>query len=305
MAAALYNDTSASGGYHAYSALLRSPAFGGRSWLADGSMLTGTYITHQKEYDEIVTRGEPARLLRELAEHEYYRIYGAPGTRDAPEAWRTVYDFDRYVLRYDFGYEGPFLNLGAMSDQFLLGVIADEYLQPDRSEFVFALLVSSHVPFETVPVYRDSWTFPERGREYEQGDLQHFDNDWLTGNELAEGYLAGIAYSLRTSIGYATEKVDSPSIVVILGDHQPRKPVSHSVAGYAVPIHLLVPADYSRDVVRSVTTRWGFSEGLEPPMPVPGEPLWKSEERLPGLDAIPALLEDLVLSHRIPGGQER
>ena len=287
-------DELATGGYAVYSTLLRSPAFGGRSWLADATLLTGIYIRDQKAYDDIVKAREPALLLRELASRDYFRIYAAPGTREAPEEWRQAYPFDRYLLRYDFGYEGPFLSLGAMSDQYLLHVVAEQHLSPERPDFVLALLVSSHVPFEVIPVYREEWSFPGRGKEYEAGDLQFFDNDWLSGNELAEGYLAGIDYSLRTAVGYTTDRIGEPGIIVVVGDHQPRKPVSHSVAGYAVPLHVFIPAAYRGEVIDAILSGRGFVPGFRPAMPVPGKALWESEESLPGLDIIPELIIDLL-----------
>lgn len=283
-------------GYTVYSGLFRSPAFGGRSWLADGTLLTGIYISDQKRYDDFASSGDEALLLKDLARYDYFRIYAAPGTRDAPDEWRSAYPFDRYLLRYDFGYEGPFLTLGAMSDQFILNEVADHYLQPGRRDFVYALLVSSHVPFEVIPVYREEWAFPRRGKEYEDGDLRYFDNDWLSGKELAEGYLAGIAYSLRTAVGYATEKITERGIVLILGDHQPRKPVSHSVAGYAVPLHLLIPDSIPAETVRDFTSHGDLAPGFLPRFPVPGEPLWKTESSLPGLDSVPIMITEL-LSH--------
>ena len=67
--------------------------------------------------------------------------------------------------------------------------------------------MSSHVPFEVIPEYQESWSFPLHGREFETGLLQRFDNDWLGGKELAEGYLAGIDYSLRSASGLFTRKL--------------------------------------------------------------------------------------------------
>ena len=146
-------------GYAVFSGTVRSPAFGGRSWLADATLLTGKTIGDQLAYDRYTEEGQPARLLEMVGSAGYRRIYAAPGTRNAPDDWKLAYPFEEYLLRYDFGYEGPFVSFGAMPDQYLLNRVAEHSLRPDGKDFALYLLVSSHVPFELIPEYQESWSF--------------------------------------------------------------------------------------------------------------------------------------------------
>jgi hypothetical protein len=259
-------------GYAVFSGIVDSPAFGGRSWLADATILTGTTISDQGSYDGFVAQGIGARLLELMGNAGYRRIYAAPGTRTAPEDWRRAYPFDAYVLRYDFGYEGPFISFGAMPDQFMLNYVADHGLAQGVKDFALYLLVSSHVPFEQIPKYAEDWRFPLNGAEIGEGDILRFDNNWLSGKELAQGYLAGIGYSLRSSVGYIADRLVSKdsgnpgdqNIALIIGDHQPRKPVSHGTADFGVPFHLIVPEALATDRLAEELAAWKAARGMVP-----------------------------------------
>lgn len=259
-----------SAGWTVYSSYVRSPVFGGRSWMADASLLSGKQIGTQGYFDTIAEAVEPAELLRYLENQGYYRIYAAPGTTVVEEPWLSAYPFEEYLLRYDFDYRGPFLNLGAMSDQFILYRVAQNHLLDDRKEFVLYLLVSSHVPFNVIPVYVPEWDRLGDGELYNDGYLQSFNNNWLSGGELAEGYLAGIEYSLTSISGYVTDILSDEGLIVLLGDHQPRKPISDSRAGYAVPIHILFPSDRTVEL----PPEWHFRTGILPEFPLEDENIY-------------------------------
>ncbi|MBN1687015.1 MAG: hypothetical protein JW852_10190, partial [Spirochaetales bacterium] len=263
---------------------VRSPAFGGRSWLADATLLTGEQIDDQNDFENRMLREDPARLPVLMGNAGYHRIYAAPGTSKTQEGWLRTYPFDNYLLRYDFDYEGPFISFGAMPDQYIFDRVQRDHLLEDRKEFVLYLLVSSHVPFETIPEYKPDWDFSLNGREYESGYLEHFDNDWLSGNELAEGYIAGISYTLTAAVHYLTERLSQVELMLIIGDHQPRKPVSVPGSGYPVPFHLIVPDSFQPAIPPS----WSLSNTLMPP----DSP--QDENELPAMSAIPILIESIV-----------
>jgi hypothetical protein len=281
-------------GWLAFSGFVRSPAFGGRSWMADASLLSGIQIKTQAAFDQIAEREQPAELLAFLGDNNYYRIYAAPGTTAADESWRSAYPFEEYLLSDDYDYSGPFLNLGAMSDQFILHSVTQRHLLPFRKEFALYLLVSSHVPFKVVPKYIEDWSLLSNGEVYYEDHLMYFENNWLTGGELAEGYLAGIEYSLTTTAGYLSNIIEERGLTIIVGDHQPRKPVSDSRAGYAVPIHILLP----EELPVTVPQEWKMQPGFIPEYPL------VSENDYPEMAAMPALIKAL-LSEKIITDIER
>jgi phosphoglycerol transferase MdoB-like AlkP superfamily enzyme len=247
-------------------------------------MLTGIQITSQQVYEHLLTEQQPAWLLNQLGNSGYHRIYAAPGTYQADEEWRNVYSFDEYLLRQDFDYQGPIIGFGAMSDQYMLHRLGQNHLQNNRKEFVLYLLVSSHVPFDTIPLYKEDWNFAGKGTEYYQGYLQSFENNWLTGGELAEGYLAGITYSLESITGYIRGLQGTNGFFLIIGDHQPRKPVSLPNAGFAVPFHLILPIQSTRIEIQN----WLLSEQFMPPA------LPENQGSLPLMAEIPGFIWEIT-----------
>jgi hypothetical protein len=273
-------------GWDIYTGFVRSPAFGGRSWLADSSLLTGTFLANQAIFEAEISDGLPAQMLTFMADAGYHRIYAAPGTNGATDEWKIAYPFEEYLERYNYGYQGPFLNLGAMSDQYVLDRVGRFHIEEERRDFAMYILVSSHVPFTIIPQYKPDWDFSRFGREYEDGYLSYFDNNWLSGNELAEGYLAGIDYSLRSIEGYIETHLDDQGFILIIGDHQPRKPVSVPTAGYAVPFHILT----RRGTPLQFPAEWTLSRTLMPP------PLPPDESVLGTIADIPGLVQELLLT---------
>ncbi len=271
-------------GWMVRSGYVLSPAFGGRSWLADATLLTGEQIVNQKVFDERLKKGEAASLLKEMKNAGYRSYYIAPGSTRASEEWKRAYPFDSYFLQADFAYEGPFVGFGKMTDQYIYDFFAENIMRDDEKEFAFYLLVSSHTPFERIPVYKPDWDFSLKGREYEKGYIKYFENNWLHGNELAEGYLEGISYSLETTIHYLTEILPDKQFMLIIGDHQPRKPVSIPDPGYPVLFHIILPSDYSG----TFPEEWNLSYGLIPPE------LPYNYNDLPEMASIPGLVEQLI-----------
>ncbi len=261
-----------------------SPAFGGRSWLADATLLTGVHIVNQQMFDERIAEGSPAELLELMGDAGYCRHYVAPGTTDASEEWKIAYPFENYIIRHDFGYEGPNVAFGTLTDQFAFSVFSKNYLQDNRNDFAFYLLVSSHTPFVRIPMFKPDWDFSRSGKEYEDGYLKFFENNWLYGNELAEGYLEGISYSLETTVRYLTEVLSAQEFMVIIGDHQPRKPVSGPNPGYPVPFHIIAPAENPLIFPES----WVLSHGLQPP------DLPSGYDGIPEMAEIPRLIMSLL-----------
>ncbi len=266
------------------SGFVRSPAFGGRSWLADATLLAGVQIANQKIYDERIRNGEKAHLLTEMKEAGYWSCYVAPGSTQASAEWKNAYPFDTYLLQDDFDYQGPNISFGAMSDQYMFYAFAVNHLKEDRKEFAFYLLVSSHTPFVRIPMYKEDWDFSQKGREYENGYLRYFENNWLYGDELAEGYLEGIRYSLTTTVHYLTNILYGRNFMLIIGDHQPRTPVSGPNAGYPVLFHIVFPAESSL----SFPEGWTLSSGLVPPE------LPTDYRELPTMAAMPHLIEQII-----------
>ena len=249
------------------STFLDSPTTGGRSWFADATLWTGIRVDNQQLYDDLVGSGVKS-LPALLTGAGYSSALIAPGTKEADGDWRATYPFDRYIFRWDFGYEGPFFNLGAMPDQFILKRTAETAADPAHAGkpfFATVILVSSHVPFDRVPLYIEDWEDLGDGEVYNGMEMRLFANNWLTGGEYPEGYTAGIMYSLRSTFEFLIRYLPENAVAVVVGDHQPRLPVRERGASSSVPIHVIS----RRGDLPDAFSAFGFTPGLVPEQPLP------------------------------------
>jgi len=259
-------------GYHVISSFVKSPAFGGRSWLADATILTGVWAKNQAVYDALFD-GNHTSLVMDLKEAGYNTLLAAPGTTVMEDAWHALFPYDRALLQDDYNYRGRRFSFGGgMTDQFILNTVRRFREQNYASGsllgqpgFYNYILVSSHVPFNVLPPYIEEWDRIGDGAVYYDYPRRIFDNNWLTGGEYPEGYTASIEYSLRVVTDYLIQYVGTRAVSLVMGDHQPRIPISERESTYLVPIHIL-----SRDEsLISGFVPYGFQPGLTPDNPPP------------------------------------
>jgi hypothetical protein len=249
-------------GWQGVSSFMSSPAFGGRSWLADATLLAGVRIRNQEQYDAYLLSGS-RNLSHRMGELGYHRILAASGTQYSTPEWESIHEFDIYLLEKDFGYRGPFITFGRMPDQYLLyrtarlftgkrvgqnaglskglgyGLETGLETQSEAPLFGWYMLANSHVPFEAQPEYVEDWDSLGDGSIFHDAYVRYFKNNWLWGGEFPEGYLFSIDYELRIIREFMDRYLDPESLVIILGDHQPRIPISEANSSYSVPVHVL------------------------------------------------------------------
>jgi hypothetical protein len=121
------------------------------------------------------------------------------------------------------------------------------------------------VPWSVVPPLVD-WERIGDGRVFGRVPPLHFDNFLLSGGQYDAGYLASIEYSLRAIAEYLERlPADDDSLVIVLGDHQPRL-ADRSSDPWWVPVHVLgrdarAVADFDHD------PDGGYVDGLIPMTP--------------------------------------
>lgn len=253
-------------GLHAVSSLIRSPIAGGRSWLADATLLSGISLENQVLFDALMKQ-RPYTLVHFLRERGYETVFAAPGTTYLFDDWVEVFPFEQFIIREDFAYKGPFLSMGALPDQYLLEFV-HRFLarrKVSRPVFMEVLLSSSHTPFDIVPPYVEDWSSLGDGSIYHELESTYYDNGWLYGNEYPEGYTDSIKYVLKSIFAFAEQYLQPGQILIVLGDHQPRYPVLEKGGGWEVPIHIILRQ-------RELLAPWmkeGFSPGLIPDQSAP------------------------------------
>ena len=272
-------------GYTVFTHGYDSTTFGGTSWLADASLLTGIDIHTQAIYDQIV-KNETPNMLHLLRDRGYTTILSAPGTKFMTSEYTGFYTFSEYFLYDDFEYTGPFFTFGRLPDQYQLFYI-DTIIRKRRSEgnpgpfFVEYILCSSHVPWNYIPPYIESWEGFNNGRVYyDRSRNTWYENSWAAGSELFEGYTHSIRYSLESVFGFARSQLDENDILIVIGDHQPKFPVSEKDAAFGVPVHII---SKDRGVLLPFT-RFGYEEGLFPPV----------SDSLPGMERFPGHFLDIA-----------
>lgn len=253
-------------GWHTASAYLTSPTYGGISWLAHGSLLSGLRIANQSRYDRLV-------MSRRDSLNRWFRRAG----------WRTVavqpahtmawpqgeyFGYDKIYSAQDLGYRGPPFNWITMPDQYTLAALQRLELGPRQRAPVMAeiALISSHAPWTPLPLLVD-WQAIGDGEIFVQarrGDAP--ETVWQSTARIRDQYCGAIAYSLEALISFVLEYGDDRLVLLIVGDHQPLSFVTGDSPSRDVPAHLI-----SRDPVLVAAAKdWHWSPGM---LPDPAEPV--------------------------------
>lgn len=251
-------------GWLVASAFLDSPTFGGASWLAHSTTLSGRWITREADYRQFLAN-PPATLVSRFRDAGYRTVALLPGTRlDWPEG--AALGFDRIFDARSLDYRGPAFGWWTIPDQYSLETLyRREMLQPGRKPlFVLFASIMSHMPFGPSPPYQPDWSRMHSRTPYDDGPLEtalKMTPDW---DDITAGYMRTIAYNLRLLEGFLAERAPTNAFVVAMGDHQPPAIVSGEGASWSVPVHIFSqdPAVIDRFVAA------GFKPGMQPARPV-------------------------------------
>jgi hypothetical protein len=246
-------------GYFFSSRQIQSSTFGGGSWRAHATFLSGVDTGSEQRYDALL-RSHRKTLVHALKEKGYRAVAAEPGIKWYWPDGR-FYGFDRI---YDFDaldYRGPPMGWWKIPDQFTLyRLYREEIARAERPLFVKASLIMTHIPYFPVPSYVPDWTRFDDGTAYDAG-LQSVAHDaYRDLMELSTWYVAAVRYELDVLEGFLLDYVPENSLVLVLGDHQPPKLATHDNDSWAVPIHVFSKRE---DLVRAFDSM-GFQEGLLP-----------------------------------------
>jgi hypothetical protein len=239
---------------------VESTTFGGESWLAHISLLSGTEV-RDPDMNRRVMSERRDTMVTAFARRGYRTLAVMPGLH-APWPEGAFYGFDRIYGAPDLAYEGPPFGWWDVTDQFVLARLDD--LVPPRARppvFVFLPTISTHAPFTPVPPYQPDWTRLLTPTPYDADDLEDaYDAapDW---SNLGPGYARALAYVYETLSGYLQRHADRDLVIIVIGDHQPPALVSGAGASWNVPVHVVG----NRQALFKRLRAQGFREGLTPP----------------------------------------
>ena len=256
-------------GFHARSAFLNSPTFGGASWLAHSTLHSGVWVDSQRRYDQLVATDR--FTLSQAFKRAGWRTVGdvPANSRDWPQG-TSFYRYDKVYDQRNLGYLGPTFAWASMPDQYVLSALQRlELAKPDRPPvFAEVDLVSSHAPWTRIPELID-WGDVGNGSVFNTIPVDQVTEAalWSDPERVRAAYGRSIEYSLSTLISFVQHYGDDDLVLVVLGDHQPWLIVTGQSPSHDVPISVIAHDPAVLDQIAG----WDWEDGLRPG---PQAPVW-------------------------------
>ena len=244
------------------SAFVESPTFGGSSWLAHISLLSGVDVP-DPDTNALLMRETRDTWPKAMARGGYRTVALMPGLwQQWPEG--GFYGFDDIYGGERLQYQGPQFGWFDIPDQFALAQLdALEAGKTRAPAFTFFPTITTHTPFTPRPPYQPDWQRMLTPHPYDDDELEQAyaqETDWTN---LTPSYAEAIAYSYTTVAGYLRAHADRDLVLVLIGDHQPPALVTGPGAPWDVPVHVIA----SHPAVLERLRGHGFTSGLTPSRP--------------------------------------
>ena len=255
------------------SAYVESPTFGGNSWLAHISFLSGIEVRDPHSNAQLMQQKRDT-LAGVFARAGYRTIALMPGLR-RPWPEGRFYGFDETLTAAEMEYPGPDFGWFAVPDQVSLDWLDERELarSPRKPVFVFFPTLSTHFPFSPRPPYQPDWTRLATDQKYDGADIVSAYGEQMDWVDFGPAYAKAVAYTYQTIGGYLKLRADRDFVMILIGDHQPPAAVSGEGVPWDVPVHVIT----SDSVLFDQLLAKGFRSGLSPARPT----LSKTHELLP------------------------
>lgn len=252
------------GGRQVVSARVRSPTFGGGSWLAHAALLAGVDTQDPSDYELLLTTRRPT-LVSHFARHGWRTVGWMPGMqRPWPEV--AFYGFARYADAHGVGYDGPAFGYWRIPDQASMALLHAQELAPSAPRtlraprFVVFPTLETHAPFHPRAPYQKEWERLLTRVPYTPAQLA----EALAPKEPPGGwgpaYASAVAHTFEWLGDYLAERASQDLVTIVIGDHQPLAAVAGAGASWDVPVHVISPDEALLQRLREA----GFVSGLVP-----------------------------------------
>lgn len=257
-------------GFTSRSGWLTSPTFGGGSWLAHSTTMSGLWINNQGRYRNL-TASNRLTLPNLFRSAGWDTVSVMPGaTRAWPEG--NFYGFNRIWDSRNLGYNGPRFSWAPMPDQYTLKQFNQvEYNKAGRKPlFVEMPLVSSHTPWAPLPEFMD-WDQVGDGSVYNAIVAKQPTKTqiWKASSTVRNQYGKSIQYTITTLTDWIAKYGNDNLVMVFLGDHQPSPVVTGDNASHDVPITIVAKDPAVIDRIAG----WGWTDGIKPAANAPVWPM--------------------------------
>ena len=242
------------------SARVESTTFGGESWLAHISLLSGTEVRDDRSNVRLMAQ-ERDTLVTVFQRGGYRALAIAPGLL-VPWPEGAFYGFDEIYDHERLDYRGPPFGWWSINDQYSLARVDRLEIEPRDREprFVFFTTITTHAPFTPAPPYQPDWERVLSMQPYDDDELYAAwseQPDWMN---LGPSYVQALRYAYATAGGYLRLRADRDLVMILVGDHQPPSLVSGEGASWDVPVHVIAGRPALLDRLRGRR----FLDGLAP-----------------------------------------
>jgi hypothetical protein len=242
------------------SAFVESPTFGGSSWLAHISLLTGVEVRNEDSNVRLMAQARDT-LVTTFSRGGYRTVAAMPGNSHPwPEG--AFYRFDAIHDRARLDYRGPKFGWWFVPDQFTLARLDALEIASAARRPVFVVMptISTHAPFGPTAPYQPDWPRLLTSEPYAADAVTAAlaqEPDLLN---MGPSYANAVAYTYASIGGYLRMRADRDFVMIVIGDHQPAAAVSGEGASWDVPVHVIA----SRAQVLERLRAHGFTPGLMP-----------------------------------------
>jgi len=242
------------------SAFVTSPTFGGGSWLAHSSLMSGIDVNDPDRYALLLTQKRPT-LASFFGQHGYRVVADMPGLRQRwPEG--AFYHFDALYDASTLDYRGPEFGWWRIPDQFSLAVLDAREIrqQPRKPLFVLFPTINTHMPWRPIPPLQSDWHRVLTSTPFDPTDVEHSLKETPAWTALGASYADSFVYSFHLFANYLLARADHDFVLILIGDHQPAATVSGENASWDVPVHVITA---NPEIIASLKSR-GFVDGATP-----------------------------------------
>lgn len=251
-------------GRNVVSGFVESPTFGGNSWLAHISLLSGIEVK-DPDTDALLMTQKRDTLAKAFARNGHRTVGWMPGLKQAwPEG--AFYGFDDIYGQSRMNYTGPEFGWFQLPDEFSLAKLDQaEVDQPGRKPlFVFFPTLSTHTPFSPTPPYQENWSKMLTAEPFDPDAVDKAYEEPIDYFNLSPYYGNAVEYAYRVIAGYLRWHADRDFVMILLGDHEPPALVSGNGASWDVPVHVIASRASDRGRILERLRAHGFVEGLTP-----------------------------------------
>ncbi len=254
-------------GFDVASAYVESPTFGGSSWFAHITLMSGIEV-RDPDTNALLMTARRDTLPTVFARRGYRSIAVMPGLwYPWPEG--AFYGFADVYTGERLQYKGAPFGWWSLPDQFTLAKLDELEINksPRPPLFVFYPTVSTHTPFAPTPPDQPDWPRMLTDRPFDDAQLDRAyleEPDWMN---LAPSYVTSVTYAYEMLAGYVRRHTGRDLAIVVIGDHQPPALVSGEHAPWDVPVHIVT----NRRPIVERLLRQGFRTGVTPQRPSLGK----------------------------------